>query len=193
MAQLIAESQYDPATLDEFKKHFWRPRRDVVNRLIERAIAEGSIRGDRDRRRDRRTHLRPDLLQAALQGRLVRPGHHAGRLRPRPRGHRDALTPGPRPMGYEPSEQPECPNPAPLPYGEAHRTLRSLPLGDPSAPCRPLERVPASSGLLEAVRGLRRCPARQWRAWRSTARSHGNACGRRTVPPLRCPARPRQR
>ena len=48
MAQLIAESQYDPATLDEFKKHFWRPRRDAVNRLIERAVAEGSIRGDRD-------------------------------------------------------------------------------------------------------------------------------------------------
>ena len=48
MAQLIAESQYDPATLDEFKKHFWRPRRDAVNVLIERAVAEGSIRGDRD-------------------------------------------------------------------------------------------------------------------------------------------------
>ncbi|MBX3099549.1 MAG: TetR/AcrR family transcriptional regulator [Salinibacterium sp.] len=47
MAQLIAESQYDPATLDEFKKHFWRPRRDVVNRIILRAIEEGSIRGDR--------------------------------------------------------------------------------------------------------------------------------------------------
>jgi AcrR family transcriptional regulator len=48
MAQLIAESQYDPATLDEFKKHFWRPRREAVNRLIERAVAEGSIRDDRD-------------------------------------------------------------------------------------------------------------------------------------------------
>lgn len=47
MAQLIAESQYDPGTLDEFKKHFWRPRREVVNRVIERGIEEGSIRGDR--------------------------------------------------------------------------------------------------------------------------------------------------
>ncbi len=44
MAQLIAESQYDPGTLDTFKTLFWRPRRDVINRVIERAIAEGSIR-----------------------------------------------------------------------------------------------------------------------------------------------------
>ncbi|MBW9110402.1 TetR/AcrR family transcriptional regulator [Microbacterium trichothecenolyticum] len=44
MAQLIAESQYDPATLDAFKTLFWRPRREVVNRVIERGIAEGSIR-----------------------------------------------------------------------------------------------------------------------------------------------------
>lgn len=47
MAQLIAESQYDPATLEEFKKHFWRPRRDAVNPLIERAVAEGALRSDR--------------------------------------------------------------------------------------------------------------------------------------------------
>lgn len=46
MAQLIAESQYDASTLDEFKKHFWRPRRDAVNKLIERAVEEGSIRSD---------------------------------------------------------------------------------------------------------------------------------------------------
>ena len=47
MAQLLAESQYDPATLEEFKAQFWRPRREVVNRVIERAIEEGSIRSDR--------------------------------------------------------------------------------------------------------------------------------------------------
>ena len=47
MAQLLAESQYDPATLEEFKAQFWRPRREVVNRMIERAIEAGSIRGDR--------------------------------------------------------------------------------------------------------------------------------------------------
>jgi AcrR family transcriptional regulator len=47
MAQLLAESQYDAATLEEFKAQFWRPRREVVNRVIERAIEEGSIRGDR--------------------------------------------------------------------------------------------------------------------------------------------------
>jgi AcrR family transcriptional regulator len=47
MAQLLAESQYDPATLEEFKAQFWRPRREVVSRVIERAIEDGSIRGDR--------------------------------------------------------------------------------------------------------------------------------------------------
>lgn len=47
MAQLLAEAQYDPSTLEEFKKHFWRPRREAVNRLIDRAIAEGSLRSDR--------------------------------------------------------------------------------------------------------------------------------------------------
>ena len=47
MAQLLAESQYDPATLEEFKAQFWRPRREVVNRMIERAIEAGSIRADR--------------------------------------------------------------------------------------------------------------------------------------------------
>lgn len=47
MAQLLAESQYDPATLEEFKAQFWRPRREVVNRVIQRAIDEGSIRSDR--------------------------------------------------------------------------------------------------------------------------------------------------
>lgn len=45
MAQLIAESQYDTTTLDTFKTLFWRPRREVVNRVIEKAIAEGAIRG----------------------------------------------------------------------------------------------------------------------------------------------------
>lgn len=44
MAQLIAESQYDPGTLDEFKKHFWNPRKEAVSRVIVRGIAEGSIR-----------------------------------------------------------------------------------------------------------------------------------------------------
>ena len=47
MAQLLAEAQYDPATLDEFKRHFWRPRREAVNSMIERAMEEGSIRRDR--------------------------------------------------------------------------------------------------------------------------------------------------
>jgi AcrR family transcriptional regulator len=48
MAQLLAESQYDSATLEEFKTHFWGPRREAVSVLISRAVEEGSIRGDRD-------------------------------------------------------------------------------------------------------------------------------------------------
>src|SRR5690625_1233956 len=46
MAQLIAESQYDARTLEEFKDHFWRPRREVTNRIIQRAMDEGSLRTD---------------------------------------------------------------------------------------------------------------------------------------------------
>lgn len=48
MAQLIAECQYDPATLEEFKKHFWRPRREAVNVIIARGVVEGALRGDID-------------------------------------------------------------------------------------------------------------------------------------------------
>lgn len=48
MAQLLAEAQYDPATLDELKKLFWRPRREAVSRIIERAQSEGAIRSDRN-------------------------------------------------------------------------------------------------------------------------------------------------
>lgn len=47
MAQLLAEAQSDPATLDELKTQFWRPRRQAVALIIERAQAEGSIRKDR--------------------------------------------------------------------------------------------------------------------------------------------------
>lgn len=46
MAQLLAEAQYDAYTLEEFKRHFWRPRREAVGRLIERAQAEGALRDD---------------------------------------------------------------------------------------------------------------------------------------------------
>ncbi|RRJ86614.1 TetR/AcrR family transcriptional regulator [Gulosibacter macacae] len=46
MAQLLAEAQYDADTLEEFKRHFWRPRREAVTRLIERAQAEGSLRSE---------------------------------------------------------------------------------------------------------------------------------------------------
>lgn len=48
MAQLIAECQYDPATLEQFKKHFWRPRREAVNKIIARGMVEGSLRSDLD-------------------------------------------------------------------------------------------------------------------------------------------------
>ena len=48
MAQLIAESQYDDATLREFKDRFFLPRRTMINKVIERAINEGSIRNDLD-------------------------------------------------------------------------------------------------------------------------------------------------
>jgi AcrR family transcriptional regulator len=43
VAQLIAECQYDAATLEEFKQRFWKGRVDVARTLIERAIVEGDL------------------------------------------------------------------------------------------------------------------------------------------------------
>lgn len=48
VAQLIAECQYDALTLAEFKERFWRHRRAAVTALVERAVAEGSIRSSVD-------------------------------------------------------------------------------------------------------------------------------------------------
>jgi AcrR family transcriptional regulator len=46
IAQLIAECQYDQATLDTFKKQFWQGRIDAATSLIARAQDEGAVRGD---------------------------------------------------------------------------------------------------------------------------------------------------
>ena len=48
IAQLIAECQHDPATLEEFKQRFWKGRADAAKLLIERAVAEGAVRDDID-------------------------------------------------------------------------------------------------------------------------------------------------
>jgi AcrR family transcriptional regulator len=46
VAQLIAECQFDAATLQEFKARFWQGREQAVSRLIERAKDEGTLRSD---------------------------------------------------------------------------------------------------------------------------------------------------
>ncbi len=46
IAQLIAECQYDPATMAEFKQRFWQPRQEVATALIRRAAEEGALRQD---------------------------------------------------------------------------------------------------------------------------------------------------
>ena len=46
VAQLIAECQYDQATLETFKEKFWHGRTDATSALIKRAQDEGSIRTD---------------------------------------------------------------------------------------------------------------------------------------------------
>jgi AcrR family transcriptional regulator len=48
VAQVIAECQYDPATMQEFRKRFWDDRARAVITLIERAIREGDLRADVD-------------------------------------------------------------------------------------------------------------------------------------------------
>ncbi len=46
VAQLIAEAQYDPATLQEFHNRFWGGRRSAVEALIQRGVEEGAVRSD---------------------------------------------------------------------------------------------------------------------------------------------------
>jgi AcrR family transcriptional regulator len=48
VAQIIAECQYDPDTLAEFRHRFWDGRALAVRALIERGIAEGVLRDDVD-------------------------------------------------------------------------------------------------------------------------------------------------
>lgn len=65
MSQLLAEAQYDSATLEEFKTKFWGPRRKVVTGIIERAQIEGSIR------RDRPSDMISERIYAAVYFRLM--------------------------------------------------------------------------------------------------------------------------
>lgn len=65
VAQLIGECQQDEATMAEFKKHFWIPRSLAVFSLVERAIAEGSMRADLD------AQVVTELLYAPLYFRLL--------------------------------------------------------------------------------------------------------------------------
>ncbi|MFZ3415396.1 TetR/AcrR family transcriptional regulator [Arthrobacter sp. 3Tela_A] len=46
ISQLVAEAQYDDATMEEFKERFWLPRARAVTATVRRAIDEGSIRSD---------------------------------------------------------------------------------------------------------------------------------------------------
>ncbi|WP_433715985.1 TetR/AcrR family transcriptional regulator [Nocardia sp. CA-084685] len=46
IAQIIAEGQYDPATLADFKTRFWNDRYAAVDKLIRRGVDEGVFRSD---------------------------------------------------------------------------------------------------------------------------------------------------
>ena len=46
VAQIIAECQYDPQTLEEFRHRFWDGRARAVRALIERGVREGLLRSD---------------------------------------------------------------------------------------------------------------------------------------------------
>ncbi|MFL4473753.1 TetR/AcrR family transcriptional regulator [Paeniglutamicibacter sp. MACA_103] len=65
VAQLIGECQQDEATMAEFKKHFWTPRAQVVESLVERAISEGSMREGLD------SKVVTELLYAPIYFRLL--------------------------------------------------------------------------------------------------------------------------
>ncbi|PWU55485.1 TetR family transcriptional regulator [Micromonospora globispora] len=65
VAQLLGECQFEPATLDAFKEHFWRGRQEAVAELIERAKAEGDLREDVP------SNTIADLLYAPIYFRLL--------------------------------------------------------------------------------------------------------------------------
>ena len=44
ISQLVAEAQYDSATMEEFKERFWLPRTRAVTSMVRRAMEEGAIR-----------------------------------------------------------------------------------------------------------------------------------------------------
>lgn len=46
VAQIIAEGQYDPMTLNDFKTRFWNDRYTAVEKLMQRGIDEGVLRSD---------------------------------------------------------------------------------------------------------------------------------------------------
>ena len=48
VAQIIAECQYDPETLADFRNRFWNERYTAVEKLLQRGIDEGELRPDLD-------------------------------------------------------------------------------------------------------------------------------------------------
>lgn len=65
IAQLIAECQYDPAAMADFKKGFYDERLSTAMALVERAMTEGVVRADLD------PHNVAELLYAPLYFRLL--------------------------------------------------------------------------------------------------------------------------
>ncbi|MCG2621981.1 TetR/AcrR family transcriptional regulator [Arthrobacter sp. I2-34] len=65
ISQLVAEAQYDEATMTEFKERFWIPRSRAVTVLIRRAMEEGTIRSDLD------PMLATELLYSPVYFRLL--------------------------------------------------------------------------------------------------------------------------
>jgi AcrR family transcriptional regulator len=65
VAQIIAESQYDPETLADFRGRFWDGRRAATTALIKRGQDEGEIRADLD------PTLVAELLYSAVYLRLL--------------------------------------------------------------------------------------------------------------------------
>lgn len=65
ISQLIAECQYDPATMAEFKERFWVARSQAATSLIRRAVEEGALRDDLD------LMVMTELLYSPLYFRLL--------------------------------------------------------------------------------------------------------------------------
>lgn len=68
VAQIIAEGQYDPGALEEFRSRFWSGRVDAVIALVRRGVEQGDLDADVDAAAAAQLIYAPIYLRLLLGG-----------------------------------------------------------------------------------------------------------------------------